>query len=130
MSIYDTNADLPLRADIGEESDPATLAEWHEDAIDMVDALKSQLSAHKEAGASDPYEGWRNRVQTKLGYAATTVRRIERRMVTLGYELPLTVAREERERIVSLLYAVRRLRGLCDDAGIDHSHIRNTHGGN
>ena len=117
-------ADTPERSEIAEETDTEQLLDWHEDALDLLDTLKAQLSAWKVAGCVDPAPGWSMRAQSKAGYAATTLKRIERRMIALGMDLPLTVEREEREQIRHLTMTVKKLRYECISAGIDISHIK------
>lgn len=114
--------DMPSREDIQQTTDVATLCEWHEDALDLFDRLKAQLAAHNMI---DEYEdedyAWAMRVKTKAGYAGSTLRRIERRMIQLNVPLPLTVDRDERDRIRYLQGVIRFLRKLCESHGIDHS---------
>lgn len=109
------------REDIFEENDIVTLCDWHEDVLDLYDRLKAQLNAHNLVNDCEDAEyAWAMRVKTKAGHAGAALRRIERRMIQLNIPLPLTVDREERDRIRHLQGVVRFLRKLCDSHGIDH----------
>lgn len=120
-----TNNDpLPTREEIEDERDIGLLYEWHEDVLDVLDHIKAQIAAWKLTGEVDPSPDWALRVQSKAGFAGATLKRIERRLITLGAELPLTVEREEREMILKLRHAVKLLRHKCEEAGIDVSHIK------
>jgi hypothetical protein len=113
---------LPSREEIHRETSTATLFEWHEDTLDLFDILKAQLAAYNMITDHEDEEyAWAMRAKTKAGYAGVTIRRIERRMIQLNIPLPLTVDREERDRIRHLQGVVRFLRKLCDSRGIDHA---------
>ena len=111
---------LPERDEVAKETNVLTLSLWHEDAVDMLDRLKSQLTAHNmiDDHSEEDYS-WANRVKLKAGYAGTALRRIERRLITLGLPLPITVDRKERERIKYLEDRVGFLKTLCIDNGIN-----------
>ena len=112
---------LPSREEIQQEKDIATLCEWHEDTLDLFDTLKAQLAAYNLITEYEDDEyAWAMRAKTKAGYAGVTLRRIERRMIQLNLPLPLTVDRDERDRIRHLQGVIRFLRKLCDSHGIDH----------
>ena len=112
---------LPSREQIRWEMSPAKLSEWHEETLDLFDILKSQLDAYNLIKEYEDEEyAWAMRARTKAGYAGVTLRRVERRMIELNMPLPLTVDREERDRIRHLQGVVRFLRKLCDTRGIDH----------
>ena len=114
------NDPLPERDEIADETDMEVLLEWHAESVDLLDSLKSQLTAAKLVGNINPdYEAWAFRAGAKAGYAGTTLRRIERRIVTLGGELPLTVDREERDTIGRLKRRVSILEYLLRKNGID-----------
>ena len=116
---------LPERDEVAKETNVLTLTLWHEDAVDMLDRLKSQLTAHNmiDDHSEEDYS-WANRVKLKAGYAGTALRRIERRLVTLGLPLPLTVDRKERERIKYLEERVGFLKTLCHSHGINPSPFK------
>lgn len=116
---------LPERDEVAKETNVLTLSLWHDDAVDMLDRLKSQLTAHNMIDDhSDEDYSWANRVKLKAGYAGTALRRIERRLITLGLPLPLTVDRAERERIKYLEDRVGFLKTLCIDNGINPSPFK------
>lgn len=111
---------LPERDEIAKETNVLTLSLWHDDAVDMLDRLKAQLTAHNMIDDhSDEDYSWANRVKLKAGYAGTALRRIERRLILLGLPLPLTVDRKERERIRYLEERIGFLKTLCISHGID-----------
>ena len=120
MTINDPDT-MPTREEIHGENDVATLRDWHEDVLDLYDRLKAQLNAHNLVhDCEDEEYAWAMRVKTKAGHAGAALRRIERRMIQLNIPLPLTVDREERDRIRHLQGVIRFLRKLCDSHGIDH----------
>lgn len=118
------NEDLPSREEIEAERDPRVLYAWHDNAVDLFDNIKSQLEAWKLAGKVDASPDWSARAQIKAGFAGSTIRRIERQMVRLNVELPLTVDFDDRQRIVRLLRTIKRLRQVCAEAGLDVSDIK------
>lgn len=119
-----TYDELPEREEIERERDLEELYAWHEDALDTLDNIKAQLAAWKMTGCIEPSTGWVMRVQTKAGHVGATLKRIERRIIRVGGELPLTVDREEREKIMRLQRVVKLLRHKCEEAGIDVSYIK------
>lgn len=113
---------LPERADIERERDPKVLKGWHTDALDLFEKIKAQIDAHNLFGDHDDDEyAWASRARMKAGYAGTALRRIERRMLDLDLELPLTVDRRERHRIRYLENLAVKLQRICDEAGIKHN---------
>lgn len=118
-----TEFELPTRDEIEEEKDHEELMFWHEETLDLLDDLKSQLHAYRLAGA-EPSPGWSVRVQRKASTVGLTLRRIERRMISLNANLPLTVDREEREQIRRLSILVSKLRQECKQAGVNVDHIQ------
>ena len=111
--------ELPTLDEIRKTDDLDTLADWHEDAVDLLDSLKAQLSAARLVGALNAeYEGWIHRTGAKAGYAGSTLRRIERRILALGGPLPLTVEREEREQIAKLKRRVSSLEHFLRKQGL------------
>jgi hypothetical protein len=112
---------LPERYEIEDETDHDTLRQWHTDAVDLFERIKAQIAAHNLFDDHDDDEiEWAHRAKHKAGYAGTALRRIERRMVAVGLELPLTVQRKERQRIVFLEGLADFLQRTCDEAGIEH----------
>lgn len=116
---------LPDRGEIQQETDAEVLSDWHENAIDLLDNIKSQIAAYNlfEEHNEDS-DSWAIRTQAKAGYVGTALRRIERRMVEIGLELPLTVGRKERDRIRFLEGLANFLQRLCDRNEIDHGTER------
>jgi hypothetical protein len=111
--------ELPEREEIAATNDLATLMYWHEEAADVFDSVKAQIHAYVIAGSiMDGDEEWVVRARTKAGYAGATLRRIERRIVSLGAPLPLNVDRVEREQIGTLKHRVRVLEYLLRKYGI------------
>jgi len=111
--------ELPEHTEIADTSDFATLMHWHEEAAELFDNIKAQLHAYTLTGnITDDDEDWAIRARSKVGYAGATLRRIERRIVALGGDLPLTVDREERELIGKLKHRVRLLEYLLRSNGI------------
>jgi hypothetical protein len=112
---------LPDRFAIRRETRIKILCDWHEDALDLFDKIKAQISVHNliEDHDEESYE-WADRAKLKAAYAGTALRRIERRMIELGLDLPLTVDRHERNRIRFLEGLANFLQRLCDDHGIEH----------
>jgi hypothetical protein len=112
---------LPEREAIHQETDIEVLRDWHENALDLFDSLKSQIAAFNmfEYHDDEDYD-WATRAQSKVGYAGTTLRRIERRIVEIGLDLPITVDRKERQRIRSLENLVGFLQRLCERNNIEH----------
>ena len=112
---------LPDRFDIRRETSIKTLCDWHEDALDLFDKIKSQIVVHNliEDHDDEDYD-WASRAKLKAAYAGTALRRIERRMIEMGLDLPLTVDRHERHRIRFLEGLANYLQRLCDDNGIEH----------
>lgn len=122
--MIEHNDELPTRDEIRAETDLRTLEEWHEEALDLLDSLKAQLHSAKIVGVLNAdYEDWIHRTGAKAGYAGSTLRRIERRIVTLGGELPLTVEREERELITKLKRRVSSLEHFLRKQGLFSSDI-------
>ena len=119
---YDTTDDTPSRDEIEKETDTALLLEWHNDMVDLTDALKCQLEVNRDHPDIMP-ENWWRKVIGKVAYCSTAVRRIERRLLALGADLPLTVDRQERETIRRLRNTIFALRARCKDGGIDTSDI-------
>ena len=119
-----SNDPLPTREEIEDKRDIGLLYEWHEDVLDVLDHIKAQIAAWKLTGEVDPSPDWALRVQSKAVLAGATIRRIERRLIALGADLPLTVEREEREMILKLRSTVRQLRQACAEAGVNVSHIK------
>ena len=112
---------MPERSEIEQETSTKVLVDWHDNAIDLLDSLKAQIAAHILFGVyDDDDEAWAFRAKTKAGYVGTALRRIERRMVQIGLELPLTVGRKERERMHYLEGVVGFLQRLCDRNEIEH----------
>jgi hypothetical protein len=112
---------MPERSEIEQETSTKVLVDWHDNAIDLLDSLKAQIAAHILFGVyDDDDEAWAFRAKTKAGYVGTALRRIERRMVQVGLELPLTVGRKERERMHYLEGVVGFLQRLCDRNEIEH----------
>jgi hypothetical protein len=112
---------LPEREDIHQENSIKTLCEWHENALDLLDSLKAQIAAYNLFEDHDDEDyGWAARAQSKVGYAGTTLRRVERRMIELGLDLPLTVDKKERQRIRFLEGLVGFLQRLCESNGVVH----------
>jgi hypothetical protein len=112
---------LPERGAIHQETSVKVLCDWHEDALDLLDSLKSQIAAYNmfDDHDDDDYD-WAARAQSKVGYAGTTLRRVERRMIELGLDLPLTVDKKERQRIRFLEGLVGFLQRLCESNGVVH----------
>ena len=111
--------ELPEREDITTTSDLATLMHWYEETLDVFDSVKSQLHAFTITGSiTDDDDEWAIRARSKVGYAKSTLRRIERRIISLGGPLPLTVEREERELINTLRHRVRVLEAILRANGI------------
>lgn len=113
---------MPEREKIQQETDAKVLMEWHDNAIDLLDSLKSQVAAHNlfEDYEDEDDDAWAFRAKTKAGYVGTALRRIERRMVEVGLDLPLTVGRKERQRMRYLEGLISFLQRLCDKNGIEH----------
>ena len=113
---------MPEREKIEQETNTKTLMDWHDNAIDLLDSLKAQVAAHNlfEGYDDEDDDGWAFRAKTKAGYVGTALRRIERRMVEVGLDLPLTVGRKERERMHYLEGIVGFLQRLCDRNEIEH----------
>jgi hypothetical protein len=124
MSLY--RDILPEREEIHEETNTETLLYWHEDATDMFEMLKERLAAYNMAtDRTDDERNWAIRAKGKIAYAGTVVRRIERRMLELSMDLPMTVSRkerqrEERDRIEYLEGLAILLQRLCRENGIEH----------
>ena len=111
--------ELPEREEIATTSDLATLMYWHEEAADVFDSVKAQMHAYSIVGSvMDGDEEWAVRARAKAGYAGATLRRIERRIVSLGAPLPLNVDRAERELINTLRHRVRVLEAILRANGI------------
>jgi len=115
--------ELPTRDEIEEETNLEELMFWHEDTLDLLDHLKSQLHVYKLTGI-ELSPGWTNKIQIKAANVAVTLKRIERRMIRLNAELPLTVDREEREKIRRLNFIISKLRHECKQAGVNVDHIK------
>lgn len=112
--------DIASYEEIMAEDDLALLLEWHECAMDVLDNIKARISAAAMAGASgSQHEDWVRRASSKAGFAGSAVRRIERRIVSLGGDLPLTVERSERERIGRLQARVRALEAFLRKNGFE-----------
>ena len=116
---------LPERGEIQQETNPEVLTEWHENILDLLDNIKSQVAAYNLFDFHDEDEdSWAIRTRANAGYVGTALRQIERRMVEVGLELPLTVGRKERDRIRFLQGLVNFLQRLCDRNEIDHGTDR------
>jgi hypothetical protein len=113
--------DLPERHAIQQETSEATLLQWHDEIVDLFDVMKSQIAAHNmiEDHSDEDYD-WADRAKVRVAYVGTALRRVERRMVALGYTLPVTVARAERDYIRYLSGLVGFLQRLCDSHDIEH----------
>jgi len=114
--------ELPERDQINGTTDLDTLMMWHEDAVEVFDSIKAQLSTFKITGPLNDEDAlWAIRARTKANFAGATVRRVERQIVALGGPLPLTVDREERERLGKLGHRVRVLEHLLEKHGISEN---------
>jgi len=113
---------MPDREEIQQETSAKVLLDWHENAVDLYDNLKAQVAAHNlfDDHSSDDVD-WAIRAKSKAGFVGASLRRIERRMVEIGLELPLTMDRKERQRIRHLEGVASFLQRLCDKNGIEHN---------
>jgi len=113
---------MPDREEIQQETSAKVLLDWHENAVDLYDNLKAQVAAHNlfDDHSSDDVD-WAIRAKSKAGFVGVSLRRIERRMVEIGLELPLTMDRKERQRIRHLEGIAGFLQRLCDKNGIEHN---------
>jgi hypothetical protein len=112
---------FPERKEIEQETSAEVLCEWYNEASDLLDNIKAQIAAHNLFVYHDEEScEWASRARSKAGYAGTALRRIERRMIKIGLELPLNVDRKERQRIRFLEGLVGFLQRLCERNDIEH----------
>ncbi len=117
-----TDFDIPRRDEIEDNSDAAELREWHEECIDMADVILSQIESRRAAGTADP--DWLIRVSDKLTFAKMATRRIERRLVELGREPPITRDTAENRRIGRLVRDNKELRKALAAAGVSDPTVK------
>lgn len=87
---YDT-PDITIR-DIAACIDPGQLRDWLETLRDDKGDIECQIGAAKLSGQFDA--GWMDRARSALGFAAMGVKRVERRMLSLGLDPAPAVARD------------------------------------
>jgi hypothetical protein len=62
------------------------LLDWHDELMDLNDSLTSQLTVRAPLATTD--RAWVIRTADKAAAIQTNLRRVERQIVNLGYELP------------------------------------------
>jgi hypothetical protein len=62
------------------------LLDWHDELMDLNDSLTSQLAVRAPLATTD--RAWVIRTSDKAAAIQTNLRRVERQIVNLGYELP------------------------------------------
>ncbi|MBA3053636.1 MAG: hypothetical protein FP826_01565 [Sphingomonadales bacterium] len=100
------------RDDIEACADEAVLAGWFAAYGETIEELKAFVEGFRFTGSADP--DWLRRSGGKLGYLTLTRRRIERRMLTLGFTPPWS-PRDPRSVLIRRLEGeVARLRRLLE----------------
>ncbi len=114
------NNEIPKKEDIlaGDGADQED--DWHSDAQDIIDGIKAQVEMNDllDVGEDDD---WAIRARDKATYARVALKRVERRLIELGDDLP-PYAQQSTE-VKALKGCIARLRGLLNKHGIDSSHI-------
>lgn len=89
--------------------DARTLRMWHHSAYSVYDDVVSQLKGQTMADTASPE--WRRRAGGKIAICNMIMRWIERRLVELGHERPLTRKRQTKELIDRLRAEIDDLKG-------------------
>lgn len=109
---------LPPRHEIALSEDAAALRQWHGQAYDLEDQVQAQIKSNQVAEIVNPE--WLKRAAGALAVAQMAMKRIERRLIELGEDPPLTRNGYERNEIRKLRGQVRALkaeiRGLRDES--------------
>jgi hypothetical protein len=109
--------DLAERSEIASCSDALLLAVWHADAYDLHDDIVARIEMHRLAGSEK--RDWLHRAATKGAHAKVAMKRIERRMLELGLEPPLTRNGHERNIIRQLKDEIRALKQEIKDLRVE-----------
>jgi hypothetical protein len=94
--------------DIKRIDDPALLNQIHSDLLDIYDDVRSAVDNCRFAGTAD--EAWLRRAAGKMTWCQVAMKRIERRLLALGHEHPITRDGKEREIIRVLRNENKQLR--------------------
>lgn len=114
--------DIASREDIFACDRPAALYAWHADAQDILDSIKAQVEMN-DLLEIDEGDNWAIRARDKATYARIGMKRIERRLLELGCDLPASSDSALAEQLRRVKGAVNRLHALCERNGVDSRHI-------
>lgn len=101
---------------------PDTLYAWHTDAQDILDSIKAQVEMN-DLLEIDEGDSWAIRARDKATYARIAMKRIERRLLDMGHDLPPSSDSALAEQLRRVKGTVARLHDLCTKNGIDSRHI-------
>ena len=108
-------------------SDDAQLAVWFTSRVEISADIRAMIDGLLFAEAGDP--AWLHRAGTKLGYLRIEGRRIEQRMLALGFAPPYPLRDPRFERLRMLEGKVERMTKELRKAGIVLVEGRDGHGG-
>lgn len=97
-------------------SDEATLAEWYASLEDQSFRIRAIVEARQFTGRAR--DEWLDRVGGKLAFLKIGMRRVETRMLRLGYAVPYPPTLPHVKHQRQLESKIKRLKQLLTEAGI------------
>lgn len=109
MTINTDEIDDIELSDIRDETNEITLSRWYQTMFDLHQHIKAHCDGYREAGIED--NDWFRRTGGKIAYLKLGMRRIEARMLTLGFTPPYQPTDPRAIEIRQLLKINKELRG-------------------
>ncbi len=114
--------DEPTRDEIDNETDEETLAEWYRDHTELQECIFEFVRTRREGMADLCDPNWLRKSSDKVAHLRIATRRIERRMIALGYRPPYHPTDPRVKEISRLGDQNRRLKALLRSNNIEIPH--------
>lgn len=98
-------------------SDEAALGRWFTGMHELYEQLRAKVEAQKFCETAD--KAWLDRVGGKIAWLRVGMRKVEARMIELGFAVPYPPIDPRVREIRHLTKSVQRLKALLREHGID-----------
>lgn len=103
-------------------SDEAALARWYTGMHELHEQLRAKVEAQRFCENFD--KAWLDRVSGKIGWLRVGMRKVEARMIGLGFAVPYPPIDPRVREIRNLAKSVQRLKALLREHGINPDEVR------